>query len=341
MASSPSVLALSAALSLLLLASPALAAPTAAQRETARRLMDEGKERMRAGEKERAIEAYKKAHDLMHVPSTGMALARAHLAAGHLVEARDVALEVVRMPREEKESAVFEQSRKAAKELEASLKVRIPTVRILVKGGAAVKVTADDAEIAPLLVGEPIALDPGRHVIVAKNADGIEKRAEVDLAERDIKEVELVLPAAKPQVVTAPVDAPRKTISYGPPSEPSGARTTGANVLVFGGFGLAVAGAAVGGITGALTLSKASDVKSQCENGICAPEAAADLDSSRGLATVSTIGFIVAGAGVVVGVVGLLLPRTSSTSASSQTALHSGHTGLWVGPGSAGVGGTF
>lgn len=346
MASSP--IAFSAALALLLLASPALAAPTAAQRETARRLMDEGKERMRSGEKERAIEAYKKAHDLMHVPSTGMALARAHLAAGHLVEARDVALEVVRMPREEKEPAVFEQSRKAAKELEASLKGRIPTVRILVKGAAALKVTADDAEIAPLLVGEPIALDPGHHVIVAKNADGIEKRAEIDLAERDIKEVELVLPAARPQVVTAPVDNPHKTTARAPTEAPSSERTTTANVLVFGGFGLAVAGAVAGGITGALTLSKASDVKSQCENGICDPAAAGDLDTSRGLATISTIGFAVAGAGVVLGVVGLLLPRTDSTSererarsASSQTALHFTPRGLWVGPGSAGVGGTF
>jgi len=346
MASSP--IAFCAALSLLLLASPALAAPTAAQRETARRLMDEGKERMRAGEKERAVEAYKKAHDLMHVPSTGMALARAHLAAGHLVEARDVALEVVRMPREEKEPAVFEQSRKAAKELEASLKGRIPTVRILVKGAAALKVTADDAEIAPLLVGEPIALDPGHHVIVAKNADGIEKRAEVDLAERDAKEVEIVLPAAKPQVVTAPVESPHRTTARlrAPEEASASQRTTGANVLVFGGFGLAVAGAVAGGITGALTLSKASDVKSQCENGICDPAAAGDLDTSRGLATISTIGFAVAGAGVVLGVVGLLLPRTSSTrerarSVPSQTALHFTNSGLWVGPGSAGVGGTF
>ena len=202
-----------AAVALLVVAvpAPAGAAPTAAQRETARRLMDEGKERARSGEKERAIEAYQKAHDIMHVPSTGMALAKAHLAAGHLVEARDLALEVGRMPREEKEPAVFEQSRKAAKELEAALKPRIPTVRIVVRGGPAQRVTVDDAEIAPLLLGEPVALNPGRHVIVAKNADGLEKRAEVDLLERDIKEVELPLPAAKPQVVTAPVSLSRIT----------------------------------------------------------------------------------------------------------------------------------
>lgn len=320
---------------LLLLAPSAFAAPTAAQRETARRLMDEGKERMKQGDKERGVEAYQKAHDIMHVPSTGMALAKAHLAAGHLVEARDVALEVVRMPRENNEPPVFEQSRKAAKDMEAALKPRIPAVRILVKGGPAQKVTADDAEIAPLLLGEPVALNPGHHVIVAKNADGVEKRAEVDLAERDIKEIELPLPAAKPQVVTAPVEGP-KMVSYGAQDSPAGRRTTAANVLVFGGFGLAAAGVVVGGITGALTLSKAGDVKKQCESGICDPAARADLDSSKGLATISTVGFIVAGAGLAVGVIGLLLPRTKV-----ETALHSRNTALWVGPGSIGVGGTF
>lgn len=328
-------IALAACAAFLLLAPSALAAPTAAQRETARRLMDEGKERTKQGDKERALEAYQKAHDIMHVPSTGMALVRAHLAVGHLVEARDVALEVVRMPRETNEPPVFEQSRKQAKELEASLKARIPSVRILVKGGPAQKVLADDAEVAPLLLGEPVALNPGHHVIVARNADGVERKAEIDLAERDIKEVELPLPAPKPQIVTAPVEGP-KMIPYGGADVPSGPRSTGANVLVYGGFGLAAAGVVVGGVTGALTLARAGDVKKQCENGICDPAARSDLDSSRGLATISTVGFIVAGVGVAAGIVGLLLPRTKV-----ETALHSRHTALWVGPGSVGVGGTF
>ena len=56
----------------IVLAAPvASAAPTAAQRETARRLMDEGKERARVGDKDRALEAYQKAHDLMKVPTVG------------------------------------------------------------------------------------------------------------------------------------------------------------------------------------------------------------------------------------------------------------------------------
>jgi hypothetical protein len=311
------------------------AAPTAAQRETARRLMDEGKERMRAGEKERAVEAYQKAHDLMHVPTTGMALARAQLSVGHLVEARDVALEVVRMVRENGEPKVFEKSRRDARELEASVKPRIPTVRIVIKGGPATRVTVDGTEVAPLLLGEPVAMNPGNHVIIAKNADGTEKRADVQLEERDAKEVALALPVPVPAVIEATSTKPKPAP---PPPPREDERTMPANILIFGGFGVAVAGLAVGGVTGALALSKAGEVKGQCENNICDPAAKGALDSASSLATISTIGFAVAGAGAVCGVVGLLLPRTKTESALQSTE---GRAAVWVGPGSIGVRGSF
>jgi hypothetical protein len=317
-------------------ASPAIAAPSAAQRETARRLMDEGKERTRVGDKERAAEAYRKAHDLMKVPTTGIALAKAQLALGHLVEARDVALEVVRMPHENGEPPIFEKARREAKELEAGIKPRIPTVRIVVKGGPATKVAVDDAEVAVLLLGEPVAMNPGKHTIVAKNADAAEKSAVVELAERDGKEIELTLPVPNPVLVATVPERPKVQSSAAVEREPS--RTTGANVLVVGGFGLALAGLAVGGVTGALTLSKAGTVKTQCANGICDPKAKGDLDSASSLATISTVGFALAGAGAVCGVIGLLLPRTTSESALHSTDKRAA---VWIGPGSMGVRGSF
>ena len=315
----------------------AMAAPNAAERETARRLMDEGRESSRVGDKDRAVEAFQKAHDIMKVPTTGIALAKAQLAVGHLVEARDIALEVVRMPRESGEHAIFEKARKEAKELEVSLKPRIPTVRIMVKGGPATRVSVDGGEVPSLLLGEPVAMNPGKHSIIARNADTIERRAQIDLAERDAKDVELTLPVPSPAIVVAPVPSPPHASHE---TEDRG-RTSLANVLVFGGFGLAVVGLGVGGVTGALTLSKAGDVKTQCANGICDPAAKSDLDSASSLATISTVSFAVAGAGALCGVVGLLLPRTHVDSTQSALESQEKRAAVWIGPGGVGVRGSF
>ena len=344
--------ALAAALAV---SSVAEAAPTAAERETARRLMDEGKARLKANEVARAIEAFQKAHDIMHVPTTGMALARAHLAAGHLVEARDAALEVGRIPHEAGDPAVFDTARKHAKELDAQLKPRIPTVRIKIKGGTPSRVAVDDIEIPTSLIGEPVAVNPGKRIVTAKSADGAEAKGEIELAERDAKEIELTLHPApaggapksaagtsKPSSSTASA-APRRVTGFGNDGDagPAGERTPLAEGLMYGGFGLAVVGIGVGAVTGALTLSKASDVEPQCANDICAPSARGDLDSANTFATVSTIAFIAGGAFAVAGVVGFFLPRRPAHANASAGMAWRSSDGRTVTFGPAGIGGTF
>jgi hypothetical protein len=325
---------------------PALAAPaapTAAQRETARRLMDEGKSLTRKGDLAGALDAYKKAHAIMHVPTTGYAVAKTQLALGHLVEARDVALQVVRMPHETaREPAAFEQARKRSRELEASLKPRIPSLEIVVKGGPAAKVTIDDVDVAQLLLGEPIAVNPGDHVVVAKNADGVEDRAAATLAERESKQVVLTLPEPKPVTVAAPAPEPKapEAPADSAAAEPGRApRTTAASVLVFGGFGLAAAGAVAGSVAGVLALSKAGDVEPQCERDVCDPAAKTDLDRARTMATISTIGYAVAGAGAIAGVIGLILPRSRVDERAA--ARIEPRASVLVGPAGLAVRGTF
>lgn len=278
--------------------------------------MDEGRERTKRGDYQRALDAFKKAHDIMKVPSTGFAVARAHAALGQLVEARDAALEVLRMPKESNEPKPFVEARKNAKELETALKARIPTVKIVVKGGPAMKVSVDEGEVAAILLGEPVAMNPGKHTITAKNADGVAAKADVDLAERDAKSVEIDLPAATPQVIETPVAAANPQPS--PSGEQSSERTPVANALVFGGFGLAIVGLGVGGVTGFLAKDKADSVKPQCENGICDPAAKSDLDGATTMAAISNIGFAAAGVGLVCGVIGLALPK----SRKARSELH-------------------
>jgi hypothetical protein len=68
-------------------------------------------------------------------------------------------------------------------------------------------------------------------------------------------------------------------------------------------------GLTVGGIEGGLALS-ARDRATQegCQNGKCPPPAQSDEHSSQLSANISTVAFAVGAAGVVAGIVGLLLP---------------------------------
>jgi hypothetical protein len=310
---------------LLFTSSIAHAAPTAADREIARHLMDEGKSRMKDKDAQRAIDAFTRANEIMHVPTTGLALAKAHLAAGHLVEAHDLANEVVHTPRESGEPAVFDTARKSAKELDAQLKARIPTLRMKVKGGTIARVTIDDVEIPTSTVGDPVPVNPGKHVVLVKGGDGGEAKGEIELAERDAKEIELVLPQhaeAKAPAVKS-LFTPSSSPAAPPSSTPQlrgfgnddvdpgqGRRTPLATGLVYGGLGVGAVGLTVGLVTGALTLSKAADVKPQCDSqGICAPEAKDGLESANTFADIATVATVVGLAGVAVGVVGLLLPK--------------------------------
>jgi hypothetical protein len=77
----------------------ALAAePTAADRETARTLLIDGREKLSAGDAKGALQSFQAAHAIMGVPTTGLDLARAQAALGDLVGARATALGVASPP---------------------------------------------------------------------------------------------------------------------------------------------------------------------------------------------------------------------------------------------------
>jgi isocitrate lyase len=73
-------------------------AQTDEQRNTARDLMDQGDERVAHQDYAAALTLYRAAHDIMNVPTTGIEVARTLSSLGKLVEARDAALEVLKLP---------------------------------------------------------------------------------------------------------------------------------------------------------------------------------------------------------------------------------------------------
>src|SRR5215468_3304078 len=86
------------ALALSILAPRALAAPTAAEKETARALMKSARDKRRASDLRGALVDFTKARAIMNVPTTGLEVGKTQMDLGLLVEARDTLLEVARSP---------------------------------------------------------------------------------------------------------------------------------------------------------------------------------------------------------------------------------------------------
>ena len=307
---------------------PVLAAePTAADRETARALMAEGRDQRDKGDLEGALKAFRGADAIMHVPTTALEVARTEAATGLLVEARDHALTIARSRPTPGEPAPFADARTAADTLAAELEGRIPSLKIKVHSASEgeVEVRLDDAVIPFAALGLARKLDPGSHVIVAKKGADV-RRLTVDVGERDGREVTIDFsvapPATKPDDVTSP-----------PPDRPELPGNPARTALVLGGFGIGLVGVAVGSVTGMMSLSKTSTLKEQCPNDRCPAALEDDLASARTLATVSTIAFVIAGAGIVAGVVGLVALKPHRPAEARIVP--------WIGVGAAGLSGSF
>lgn len=105
--------------------------------------------------------------------------------------------------------------------------------------------------------------------------------------------------------------------------------------LVPAGFAVAGAGLLAGAITGGLTLAKASSLEVACTGGVCPHTQHDALGSANTLANLSNVSLGIGAAGVIVGVVGLVLTFRAPEPARA------GRLVPLVGPGSIGVAGAF
>jgi hypothetical protein len=314
---------------------PALAvaqprAPSAQELETARALYKEGKELRARGDLRGALEKLQAAHALGNTPVTGIELARTYVMVAQIVEAREVCLYIARIPVASDETEKSADARAEAAQLAEGLRPRIPTLVVKVRGlppGEAAHLVIDDAPVPDAAFGEAQKVDPGRHVVVVKAGEGASAReahGEAQAREGETAEITLTLPAA-------PEAPPQRPLP--PPARPN-------TLLVRLGFGTAIAGGAVGLLTGAAALTKKDQLATECNANLQCDSTtggSSDLHTARTWAAVSTVAFAVGGAGIVVGVIGLL----SGTSRGGPSA--SGDAGLtpWIGAGTAGVNGRF
>jgi hypothetical protein len=265
--------------------------PSEADRDAARKLMDQGRAKERAGDKAGALDAYLAADRIMGVPTTGLSVAEAALELGKLVEARDVLLRVSRHPVSPSEPLPFAKARLEAKELAAELDKRIPSLTLSVTGaaaGTAVTVTVDGVPVPPETLQFSRAVNPGKRQIVASAPGYRTARKSVTLAEGEQATLSLALEPGED-------DSPST----------GGLTLAGISPLFWVGVGVTVAGLGVGITTGALAMSKSSDLEGVCPDYGCPASRKSEIDSMTALAHTSTVSFVVAGAGAVLGVVGL------------------------------------
>lgn len=304
------------------------AEPSAADKATARHLMDVGDEKKAQQDYVGALEAYQGADRIMGVPTTAIDVGRTLLLLGRLVEAQDAFWRAARHPVAPNEPEPYTQAREEARRLAAETAEKIPSLELQIAGVAAdtpVRIRIGPTQVAPETVHLPQKLDPGEHQVVAQ-ADGyLDVRKAVTLHEGQMASLRIEFtpdPNAKP--------------GSGSASGADAATDSGISPLVWVGFGVGAAGFIVGGITGGIALSDASSYDDECPNKVCPPDRESDLDSSLTLAHVSTVSLIVGGAGTALGLIALFALSDDGAAASPEAAV-----APIVGPGFAGLRGSF
>jgi hypothetical protein len=282
-----------ASIVIVVLATPlrADAEPTAADIETARGLYVEGLQLRDAGKLEVSLARFKAAHSLAATPITSLELGRAYAMLSQLAEARDVLVSVEHMPVLASESPKAANARIEARAMVDQVRERMPTLRVVFtqEPSSPPHVTIDGVPMVPDSLRNPYRVNPGSHAILAETADGARASANVVLIEHEARTVALTLgPATGPARVEHPDPTPE---------------APGPSPWFYVGLGTAGVGIITGTITGLFALSKAHKLEGECTGTTCPRSAEADLSSSRTMGTVSTIAFVVAGAGAVLAVV--------------------------------------
>jgi hypothetical protein len=296
---------------LLLLALP-MPAAHAAPPTDGERLFREGRTAMQDKDYDTACARFAESQKKEPAPGTALNLGECEERRSHFIAARD-AFTVAAASFGTADKKGYASGRAEA------LDKRIPKVVVRVSGapkGAVVR--AGDRIVE---VGAEVRLDPGEVVFTVEAPASRTKRVTVTVKEsHTLAEIELgpldvdglVTPRPKPDPVVAPQPEP---------SNGSGMRTLGWTLA-----GVGLASLIVGGITGIMTLDRASTVGDHCDADLaCDPEGKSAASSGQTLGLVSTITVI--GGVVALGAGGVLL-LTSPAKKTGMTTLGPGPGGL-------------
>jgi hypothetical protein len=299
---------------------------------------------------------------LAKVPTVALLAGRAHEQLGELVKAAQLYLAASLMQPSElwAKKQTQEQARADARSALDALMPRIQSVRVQIKGTKPgnVKVVIDDVTVEPDALPFEQPLEPGDHVIVARQ-DEITVSESVRLQAHAVQNVVLDFLQAKAPVTVGPPEREQQTtpareqvlaspISPEPQATPSAlpsalrstppkSKNETHSYATWSCFAVGAAGLTLGATAGIIMWTKRSDLRDKgCSSGgECPRDGAVDqgaIDSHNKWRTISEVGYVFAGIGAVAGVA-LWLAQPKGETAP--------HVSVLVAPNGVGLDGAF
>jgi len=190
------------------------------------------------------------------------------------------------------------------------------------------ELTLDDVALGATPFAGPELVGAGRHKVTASKVGWGAATRVVDIAGGDNLTIALELrEESAPQSRDAGALVETHKPSYAP-------------AVVTGAIG--VAGVAVGALFGAAAINNHSTLSGECSaTRQCPYGSQSEIDAFSRNGLVSTIGFGVGAAGLVVAIVLLVTERAQAGKVPPATGESPVHGGPWIGPGGAGLSGAF
>jgi hypothetical protein len=319
------------------LSGPAFAQDDAARAE-ARELATQGIGLFSESKFIEAIGYLERAEAKFHAPTHLLYMARARAKLGENVQAHKLYVDVLAEQVPNYAPDAFHKAQEAARGEIGSLNSKVARLKVAVVGNAApgARVTLDGNVVPSERLAFAIAVTPGEHSVEASAGGLAPVTQTVNAAVGSEQPVELALNRAA--VVPSAGQPAGPDAPVGDGGDTGSSSGGGSVVPAVIAFGLGGAALAAGAITGAMTLSKASDIKGNCTGDVCPLDQESDADSAKTLGNISTVMFVVGGVAVGAGVVLLL---TVGGDDSAQAKAPAPQLGAKIGLGSVSLVGSF
>jgi hypothetical protein len=294
-----------------LLALPARAEPTEADRATARALALEGHAALEKKDFAAAADRFGRADALVHAPTLVVDWARALQGLGRFVEAHEKYELVLREGLDSSAPKSWVRALEEAKRELATLKPRLAWVTVVLKDPPDASVRIDGVLVPPAAVGVKRAADPGfpEVTVSALGYEPFQQTVTVGPGEEKLLEVSLKKLPPAPAAPTTTDEAYR-------PRQKSETRRIVSYVVL----GVGAAGVVAGSVTGGLALRKRSALKAECLGELCRSSSQQKIDTYHLYGTVSAVTLAVGVAGLGTGLALLLTePKAEDTARAGLT----------------------